>query len=76
MASTHRATLYLEPALHRAIKVKAAETNTPMSELVNRALRQALREDALDLAAFKERAKEPARAFEAVLDGLRRDGLL
>lgn len=72
----HRATVYLEPALHRALKVKAAETDTRVSELVNRAVRLSLIEDAIDLAAFDERSKEPSRTFEAILKDLKRDGLL
>lgn len=56
--------------------MKAAETDQPVSELINRAVRLSLSEDAVDLAAFRERAKEPSRSFEAVLKDLKRDGLL
>ncbi len=72
----NRATIYLEPALHRALKVKAAETDTPVSTLVNRAVRLALAEDAIDLAAHERRAREPARPFGTVLKDLKRRGLL
>lgn len=71
-----RATVYFDPHLHRALRVKAAETNRSMSELVNESLRQSLAEDAEDLAAFKERAGEPNLAFEAVLKDLRKRGKL
>ena len=71
-----RTTLYLDPRIHRALKVKAATTDRSISELVNEALIEALREDSIDLEAFKKRAKEPSRPFETVLAELKRDGLL
>ncbi|MFQ5799159.1 MAG: CopG family transcriptional regulator [Bacteroidota bacterium] len=71
-----RATIYLEPHLHKALKVKAAETEQSVSELVNEAVRLSLLEDAEDLAAFEERAKEPNLPFEAVLKDLRKRGRL
>ena len=74
--AARRATLHLDPRLFRALKIKSAETDTPMSELVNRAVRQALAEDAEDLAAFEETAGEPTRTFAQVVKDLKRDGLL
>jgi hypothetical protein len=74
--STKRVTIYLRPEFHRALRVKAAETEYSVSDLVNEAVRDALREDALDLEAFEVRASEPSLAFEDVLQRLRRDGKL
>ena len=74
--NSHRTTVYLEADLQRALKLKAAETDTSVSTLINRAVKLALAEDAEDLAAFEKRAKEPSRAFESVLKELKRDGLL
>ena len=54
-----RATVYLEPDLHKALRLKAVETSTSVSELINNAVREALAEDAEDLAAFEERGSEP-----------------
>jgi len=76
MSKVRRATIYLEPSLHRALRVKAAETEKSVSELVNAAVQRSLVEDAADLAAFEERAHEPVVAFEAVLKDLRRRGKL
>lgn len=75
-AAAKRATVYLKSDLHRALKLKAAETDRSVSDLVNDAVRLSLLEDAEDLAAFEERAKEPNLAFEAVLKDLRRRGRL
>jgi hypothetical protein len=71
-----RVTVYLQPEYHRALRVKAAETECSVSELVNEAVQNALREDALDLEAFESRADEPSIAFERVLQKLRQDGKL
>jgi predicted HicB family RNase H-like nuclease len=57
MSDAKRATVYLEPALHRALRLKAAETDQSISHLVNAAIRQSLLEDAEDLEAFAKRAK-------------------
>jgi hypothetical protein len=76
MASETRTTIYFQPKVYRALKVKAASTDRSMSELVNEAVIAALREDALDLEAFRTRRHEPARSFDKVLEDLKRDGLL
>jgi hypothetical protein len=76
MSLTKRATIYFDADLHRAARMKAAETDTSVSDLVNAALRQSLAEDADDLAAFRARAKEPDLDFEAVVKDLRRRGKL
>lgn len=73
-ASTKRATVYFEPEIHRALRLKAAETECSVSELINEAVKLALAEDAEDLAAFKERALEPDLPFEDVVKDLRRRG--
>jgi plasmid stability protein len=71
---TKRATIYLDPALHKALRIKAAETSRSMSEIVNEAVKLALAEDAEDLAAFELRANEPLVSFENVLKDLKEDG--
>jgi plasmid stability protein len=71
-----RATLYLEPALHQALRLKAASAHRSMSEIVNDAVRAALREDEEDLAAFAERAGEAFISYEALLTQLKADGTL
>lgn len=71
-----RATVYFEPHLHKALRIKAAETDTSISELVNLAVRESLAEDADDLAAFADRADEPSLRFEEVLADLKRRGKL
>jgi hypothetical protein len=76
MPPTKRATVYFDPALHRAARLKAIETDQSLSEVVNGAVRAALAEDADDLAALRARAKERPLRFEDVLKDLRRRGKL
>ena len=71
-----KATIYLQPEIHRALRLKAAEMERSMSDLVNEALRLSLAEDADDLAAFTERAGEPDLIFERVLQDLKRCGTI
>jgi hypothetical protein len=76
MSDVKRATVYFDSSLHKALRVKAAQTEHSVSDLVNVAVRRSLAEDADDLAAFDERAKEPNLAFEDVLKDLKRRGKL
>jgi len=69
-----RATIYINPDLHRALRLKAAETDESISDLVNEAIRESLGEDAEDLAAFEKTANEPDIAFEDVLKDLKKRG--
>ena len=69
-----RCTIYLDPDLHRALRIKAIHTHRSMSDLVNDAVRMALREDQEDLAAFEERAGEPTMTYEELLKDLRAHG--
>jgi len=75
MATLHkRATVYFDPALHRALRIKAAETDRSLSDIVNEAVRLSLLEDAEDLEAFEERKGEPSLSFEDVVKDLKRSG--
>ena len=69
-----RATVYFDPALHRALRLKAAETERSISDLVNEAVQYSLAEDAEDLAAFEDRVAEPDLPFESVVKELKRSG--
>lgn len=75
-ALTKRATVYFDPAMHRALQHKALETSRSLSDIVNAAVQQSLSEDAADLAAFDERVNEPLVSYETVLKGLKASGRL
>lgn len=69
-----RSTIYLDPDLHRALRLKSIETSRSVSDLVNKAIRDFLAEDAEDLAAFDQRALEPLISYEAMIKKLKKDG--
>ena len=69
-----RATIYLDPELHKALRLKAVETDQSLSKLVNEAIKESLVEDAEDIAAFEKRAKEPLISYEAMVKRLKKDG--
>jgi len=71
---TKRATIYFDPSLHKALRLKAIETSRSVSELVNEAVREALSEDADDLLAFEERADEVLISYEEMVKRLKKDG--
>lgn len=71
-----RATIYFDEGLHKALKIKAAEGSSSVSDLVNEAVRESLAEDLDDLQAFAERKSEPTMDFETFLNTLKADGTL
>lgn len=75
-AKSKRATIYFDPELHRALRLKSAETEHSMSELVNEAVRLLLAEDAEDLTTLRERVAEPTISFEDFVADLKSRGKL
>ncbi len=75
-ATSKRSTIYFDPELHRALRVKAAHTQRSVSQLVNDAVRLTLTEDQEDLAAFEERGNETTISYEALLNDLKANGKL
>ena len=69
-----RSTIYLDPALHQALKIKSLETSRSMSDIINDAVKEALTEDAEDLAAFDKRQNEPLISYEDMVKKLKKDG--
>ncbi len=71
-----RSTVYFEEDVHQALRIKAATTHQSVSEVVNEAVRNALREDQEDLSAFTQRVNEPTLTYEELLDDLKANGKL
>jgi plasmid stability protein len=69
-----RSTIYFDPKLHTALRIKAAHSHRSVSEIVNQAVRAALAEDQEDLSAFEERADEPTLSYEELLNDLKAHG--
>ncbi len=73
-AEVKRTTIYFDPDLHRALKIKALETSRSITDIVNQAVRESLSEDAEDILAYEERQNEPLISYDQMLKNLRRDG--
>ena len=73
---TKRATIYLEPSLHKALRLKSIETSRSVSDLINDAVRDELAEDADDLATFEARKETPSLDFEGFVKELKRNGTI
>lgn len=69
-----RSTIYLDSDLHKALRLKAVETSRSVSKIVNNAVREALAEDAEDIAAFEERVGEPLISYDEMVKRLKKDG--
>jgi len=69
-----RSTVYFEPAIHNALKLRAASSDTSISELIDEAVRLLMREDQEDLAAVRQRIDEPEISYEELLNSLEADG--
>jgi hypothetical protein len=73
---TKRATIYFDATLHEALREKAAEADTSISEIVNEAVRNALNDDASDLQVFDDRKNEPTIPYETFVRDMKRRGKL
>ena len=69
-----RSTVYFEPEIHQALRLKAAFTHRSVSDLVNEAVRAALLDDQEDLATFENRVSEPTITYEELLSDLKAHG--
>ena len=76
MSEPKRTTVYFEPAIHKALRLKSAVSERSISEMVNDAVRTSLAEDAEDLAAFDERSDEPTVDFDDFVKKLKLSGKL
>ncbi|TWH76637.1 hypothetical protein LX59_00682 [Azomonas agilis] len=69
-----RSTVYFEPSIHQALKMKAAISQVSVSEIVDEAVRLLISEDQQDLEAIAERNDEPEMTYEALINELQADG--
>ena len=76
MPEVQRTTVYLDKKVYRALKIMAAANDCGISQLVNDAVEETLREEALEREAFRKTRKEKSTPFSKVLRELKRDGLL
>ena len=73
---SQRSTVYFDPALHKALRLKAAEENRSISEIVNEAIALLTLEDAEDIDAVDARVGEPSVSYAEFVKSLKADGIL
>ena len=76
MSTLKRATVYFDPEVHKALRLRAAANDQSISDMVNDAVRASLAEDAADLAAFDKRKRERSVSFDSFVQGMKRRGLI
>ncbi len=69
-----RSTVYFDPDIHQALKLKAASSDSSLSELVDEAVRLLMLEDQEDLATIADRVSEPTISYESLLNDLKKHG--
>ncbi|NIP38820.1 MAG: CopG family transcriptional regulator [Candidatus Dadabacteria bacterium] len=72
--SQKRATVYFDPDIHKALKIKSLETSKSLSELVNRAVKELLAEDAEDIDDIEKRADDKLISYAEMVKRLKKDG--
>jgi len=76
MSTSKRATVYFDPEVHKALRLRAAANDQSISDMVNDAVRASLAEDATDLAAFDKRKRERSVSFDSFVQGMKRRGAI
>tara|TARA_B110000285_G_C14918008_1_gene511183 strand:+ start:556 stop:765 length:210 start_codon:yes stop_codon:yes gene_type:complete len=66
--------VYFEPEIHQALRLKAASSNSSISELIDEAVRLSMNEDQEDLAFFVQRENEKEISYEDLLNDLKKHG--
>ena len=73
---SQRSTVYFDPQMHKALRLKAAQENRSISDIVNEAVVLLASEDAEDIADFDSRKNEPTVDYANVVASLKNDGIL
>lgn len=76
MSTPKRATVYFDPEVHKALRLRAAANDQSISDMVNAAVKVSLAEDVADLAAFEKRKKEKSVSFESFVRSMKRRGVI
>jgi hypothetical protein len=69
-----RSTIYFDPAIHQALKIKSVTSSRSLSELVDEAIRQVLIEDQDDLETYAKRMEASDISYEELLKDLKQHG--
>ena len=73
---SQRSTIYFEPSVHKALRIKAAEESRSISDIIHEAVSLLASEDAEDIADFDARIGEPNIGYAAFVQSLKADGII
>jgi hypothetical protein len=73
---SQRSTVYFDPDMHKALRLKAAEENRSISEIINEAVSLLTAEDAEDISDVDARMSEPSIGYAEFVKSLKADGIL
>lgn len=76
MSRASRATIYLEPEVLCAVRLRAEDTDRSISEVINTAVKERLAEDAEDLKHYQRRRREKSIDFEEFVKAMKQRGKL
>ena len=73
---SQRSTIYFEPNVHKALRIKAAEESRSISDIIHEAVSLLASEDAEDIADFDARIGEPNIGYAEFVQSLKADGII
>ena len=73
---SQRSTVYFDPQMHKALRLKAAQENRSISDIVNEAVSLLASEDKDDISDFDSRKNEQSIDYESFLNILKNDGII
>ncbi len=73
---SQRSTIYFEPNVHKALRIKAAEESRSISDIIHEAVSLLASEDAEDIADFDARIGEPNVGYAEFVQSLKADGII
>ena len=73
---SQRSTVYFDPDMHKALRLKAAEENRSISEIINEAVSLLTAEDAEDYSEVDARMSEPSIGYSDFMKSLKAGGIL
>jgi hypothetical protein len=73
---SQRSTIYFDPNMHKALRLKAAQENRSVSDIVNEAIALLTSEDAEDISEYDVRKNEPSMDYSSFVSELKNDGII
>ena len=71
-----KTTIYFEPSVHKALRIKAVEESRSISDTIHEAVSLLTSEDAEDVADFDARIGEPNIGNDEFVQSLKAEGII